>query len=166
MTAVRRYALLLTINRVGRNLFSQILITCVGNICRSPMAEALLRQRCLARLGDRIEVRSAGIHAVIGHPAEPFAGTLMTEFGLDISQHRGMKISPLLVRWAEIILVMELEQKRSIESRYPTARGKVFRLLENEGLDIPDPYQQDLEAFRSAFILIQRGVDEWIDKLS
>jgi protein-tyrosine phosphatase len=61
---------------------------------------------------------------------------------------------------------MELEQKRYIASHHPTARGKVFRLLEDENRDIPDPYRQDMEGFRTSFALIQQGVDEWIEKIS
>lgn len=130
------------------------------------MAEALFRQRSLTQLSYPVGVRSAGIHALIGHPADTLARSLMTESGLDISQHRGEKLGSQLVHWADIILVMELEQKRYIESHHPTARGKVFRLLEDESRDIPDPYRQDMKAFRAAFALIQQGVDEWVEKLS
>ncbi|MCW8944675.1 MAG: low molecular weight phosphotyrosine protein phosphatase [Sedimenticola sp.] len=147
-------------------MFSHILVTCVGNICRSPMAEALLRHHCTSHISHHLEIRSAGIHALIGHPADPLAEQLMTECGLDISQHRGQKLSPQLVQWADIILVMEQEHKRYIESRNPTARGKVFRLLEDEKRDIPDPYQQDKDAFSKALTLIQKGVEEWVIKLS
>lgn len=130
------------------------------------MGEALFRQCSLAQPGYPIEVRSAGTHALIGHPAETHAEKLMAELGLDISQHRGELLSSQLTHWADIILVMELEQKRYIESKYPTARGKVFRLLEDESRDIPDPYRQDIDAFRAALALIQKGTAEWIEKLS
>ena len=147
-------------------MFSNILITCIGNICRSPMAEELFRQQGLSRLNYSIEVRSAGTHALVEHSADSHANELMTELGLDITQHRAQKLNAELVSWADIILVMDLEQKRYIEGKHPTTRGKVFRLLESDGVDIPDPYKRGMDAFKAALGSIQKGTDEWIEKIS
>ncbi len=130
------------------------------------MAEALFHQHCVSQLSYPVEVRSAGIHALIGHPADTSARSLMAELDVDISRHRGEKLNSQLVQWADIILVMTLEQKRYIESHHPTVRGKVFRLLEDEGRDIPDPYRQNMEEFRTVLAFIQQGISEWIEKLS
>lgn len=147
-------------------MFNHILMVCVGNICRSPMAEALLRAQAKNLLDQPLWVQSAGTHALVGHPADPLAESLMTAIELDISDHRGQKISPQLLQWADIILVMELDQKRHIEAQYPTTRGKVFRLLENQQRDIPDPYRQGEAEFTAALGLIRLGVDEWLEKLT
>ncbi|OMH25767.1 hypothetical protein BGP75_24895 [Motiliproteus sp. MSK22-1] len=130
------------------------------------MAEAVFRSQGAKLLNYPIEVRSAGTHALIQHPADPNAQHLMSEINLDISDHRGQKLNPLLAQWADIIFVMDSDQKRHVESLYPTTRGKVFRLLEDSGKDIPDPYQQGIQAFRDSLTSIQEGVDQWIEKLS
>ncbi|MBV1915578.1 MAG: low molecular weight phosphotyrosine protein phosphatase [Pseudomonadales bacterium] len=147
-------------------MFSNILITCIGNICRSPMAEELFRQKGQAQLSYAIEVRSAGTHALVEHSADSHAEELMTELGLDITQHRAQKLNAELANWADIILVMDLEQKRYIEGKHQSTRGKVFRLLENDGADIPDPYKRGMESFKAALVSIQKGTDEWIEKIS
>ena len=146
-------------------MFSNILICCVGNICRSPMAEALFRQQAATQLNEKTQILSAGTQGLIGHAPDPKAIALMAEHNLDISGYGGTKLNTELAHWADIILVMETSQKQVVEQRYPTTRGKVFRLLEDERQDIPDPYRQDIEAFKSALILIEQGVEQWVGKL-
>jgi protein-tyrosine phosphatase len=132
-------------------VIKRILVICIGNICRSPIAEGLL-----ARAWPDKTVVSAGLGALVGHPAAPFSVQLMAEQGVDISAHRAQSVTPALVSAADLILTMDLAQKRHIEKIYPTARGKVFRLGES---DIPDPYRQDMAAFRRTFHLLSQGVD-------
>jgi protein-tyrosine phosphatase len=60
---------------------------------------------------------------------------------------------------------MELGHKMDIETREPSAKGKIFRLGEWGSNDIPDPYQLDLKAFETALNQIDQGVTEWIKKL-
>jgi protein-tyrosine phosphatase len=134
----------------------EILVLCIGNICRSPMAEGLLR----TTLSDR-NVRSAGIGALIGKPADPLSVQLMAENRIDISAHRAQQISTALVSQAEIILVMDTEQKKWVEAQYIAARGKVFRLCESLNRDVPDPYREGIERFREAQHLIKDGVTFW-----
>jgi len=63
-------------------------------------------------------------------------------------------------------LVMDEQQKRHLAMQYPHARGKVFKLGETTRQDIPDPYRQDPEVFRTAFSLIKNGVDEWVKRIN
>jgi protein-tyrosine phosphatase len=137
-----------------------ILIVCVGNICRSPMAEALLRER----LGNR-NVSSAGLSAVIGHGADPHAVALMGERGIDISEHRARQLVDPVSRNADLILVMETSHSREIEQRHPYARGRVFRLGHFDDADIADPYRQERGAFESSLRLIEKGVDQWAQRI-
>lgn len=130
------------------------------------MAEALFRLQAASQLNGAIEVRSAGTQALIGHAPDTLAIQLMGEQHLDISEYGGTKLNTELAHWADIILVMELSQKQLIEQRYPTTRGKVFRLLEDDRQDIPDPYRQGIEAFRATLQSIERGVDTWVGKLA
>jgi protein-tyrosine phosphatase len=139
----------------------KILVLCIGNICRSPMAEAMLREALPGRT-----VTSAGLGALIGKPADPSSLELMAEQDIDISAHRAQQISSALVAQAELILVMDLEQKKYVETQYIGTRGKVYRLGEGEKIDIPDPYREGIESFRHAHRLITEGVQFWADRIA
>jgi len=145
-------------------LFNNILIVCVGNICRSPMAEALLKSTLSTR-PNVYQVSSAGIGALVGHPADNKAKQLMIEKGIDISGHRADQLNEDMIRKADIILVMESAHKQAIEAKQPSAKGKVFRLGEWGDFDIPDPYQRDSIIFESVLRLIDLGVNQWLKKL-
>jgi protein-tyrosine phosphatase len=140
-----------------------ILIVCVGNICRSPMAEAVLKQ-ALAPRG--ITVASAGLGALVDYPADAHAVTLMQQRDLDITAHRAQQLNEALLAEADLVLVMEKAHKRAIEQNEPTARGKIYRVGEWQNQDIPDPYRQPLAAFEAALQQIDTAVVSWLPKLT
>ena len=140
-------------------MFSRILTVCVGNICRSPMAEGELRGR-LEKRGVKAVVESAGIAALVGRPADPTSQELMLARGIDISGHRARQLTPELIRSFELILVMEADQQRAVEDILPSARGRVHRIGRWGNFDVPDPYRRDREDFEHALELIVRGVDD------
>ena len=144
-------------------MIQNILVVCVGNICRSPMAEALLKSALRGQ--DGITVESAGLGALVGYPADDYALELMREMGEDVSSHRARQIHPDMVSAADLVLVMEARQKRAIDDADPTARGKVHRLGEWQDRDIDDPYRQDKAAFAEALEEIQEGVVSWVEKI-
>lgn len=137
-----------------------ILVVCIGNICRSPMAEALLA----AALPD-LSVSSAGTGALVGQPADAAAVQLMDARGLNISAHRARQIGSTLCQQADLILVMDQAQRRHLESLYPQVRGKVFRIGELAKQDVPDPYRRGPEAFKLALALIETGVNVWVERI-
>lgn len=139
----------------------RILVVCIGNICRSPMAEQLLREA----LGAEFSVSSAGLGALIGHPADAHARALMAERGSDIEAHRARQINAELVRQHDLILVMTLRQKQEVEAQYPAARGRVFRFCHWSQQDVADPYQLARDAFEEALALIEQGVADWQRRL-
>lgn len=145
-------------------MFDRILIVCTGNICRSPMAEFLLRQR-LSQGGGKAEVRSAGIGALVNHPVDAIVFSLMQAKGLDLTPHRGQQVTQNLTRWAELILVMEPHHKEAVVDMDPTARGKTFLLGHWTGQEIPDPYRQENEVYAQSLELIEASIDPWLKKL-
>lgn len=141
-----------------------VLVVCVGNICRSPMAEAMLQQALDDKLD--ISVTSAGIGALEDFPADGHSIQLMQERGLDISGHRARQLTADMITATDLILVMEAGHKRAIDEQDPTARGKIYRLCEWRDREIPDPYRQARKAFEEALVLIEKGVQDWADKIN
>lgn len=142
-------------------MIDSILVVCVGNICRSPMGEGLLRQAL-----PECHVSSAGLGALVGEPADPIAVELMRARELDITRHRARQLTPGMMEEADLVLVMELDHQRHIERNYPLARGKIFRLCESMRVDIPDPYRRGREAFDRALCHIVQGAEAWVPKIN
>jgi protein-tyrosine phosphatase len=140
-------------------MFGRILVVCVGNVCRSPMAAALLARRLSAR-SPAVAVESAGISALVGRPADPIAVELMRERGLDISSHRARQLTEALVLSADLVVVMEQGHVRAIEAAFPRARGRVHRLGRWGGFDVPDPHRQPRAAFEHALERIEQGIED------
>jgi protein-tyrosine phosphatase len=142
-------------------MIRRILVVCIGNICRSPMAEGLLKRA----LPDR-QISSAGLAALTGYGADQIAVQIMAEQGIDIGAHRARTVTDALVRESDLILVMDSQQQQQIATEYPHTRGKVFRLGETAKQDIPDPYRQSAEMFRSSFDLIASGSGAWVKRIN
>jgi len=138
----------------------RILVLCVGNICRSPMAQALL-----AREFPDKTVWSAGLSALVGNPADPMAVEVAAAHGLDLSAHRAQQVTGWMSQVAELILVMEQGHKSELEQKFPLVRGRVFRLGELGKFDIADPYRQSKASFETAYADIERGVAQWAPRI-
>jgi protein-tyrosine phosphatase len=141
-------------------MIETILVVCEGNICRSPMAKAFLADAL-----PGVTVLSGGVNALVGKPATAIAQEVMLTRGFDISEHRAQQISRSSCAEADLILVMDRDQRKFLEERYPLIRGKVFRLGEHENTDILDPYRQPRFVFERCARLIEMGVDSWLSRL-
>ncbi|MCT8175260.1 low molecular weight protein-tyrosine-phosphatase [Variovorax sp. CY25R-8] len=137
-----------------------VLVVCIGNICRSPMGEAIIASEL-----PHLEVSSAGIGALVGKPADPVARELMAERGLDIESHRARQLTSLMCQRADLILAMDEEQRLHINHRHPFTRGKLFRLGDIARIDIPDPYRLGRAAFEQALQLIDAGATAWAERI-
>jgi len=141
-------------------VIKQILIVCVGNVCRSPMAEHLFR-RHLSPVG--IQVESAGLGALAGRAMDATALQLLAERGVDGTAHRARQLSVSMIRSADLILAMEREHMTQVMRLVPESRGKLMLLdCWESALDIPDPFRQSREAFEHVAVLIDRGVRRWL----
>jgi protein-tyrosine-phosphatase len=145
-----------------------ILFVCTGNLCRSPMAAGLLRQRLVKEgLDNRYEVDSAGVWAVDGRAASPNAVAVMAERGIDISEHVARTVSADDVATADLVLVMGREHAQMLLNTWPQYDYKVHRLSEIAGKrqDVEDPYGGPIEEYRSCADTIAAYIDEGLRRI-
>lgn len=142
-------------------VFDNILVVCVGNICRSPMAAAILTKRYPQK-----HIDSAGVSALVGHPADTKAIEVMAVDNIDISTHVAKQISEELVGKADLILTMSTGQTKWIEERWPHCRGKTFRVGHWIDKDIIDPYRSPKSVFEVAKSNIVNSLEQWNEKIT
>jgi protein-tyrosine-phosphatase len=120
-----------------------VLFVCTGNICRSPMAEVLLRAR-LDRDESRRDwrVKSAGTLMIEGQPASTYAVVEMAERGIDLRAHRSRGVSRELMAETDLVLAMAQSHVEALEAIFPDYTHKVHLLSEMTGqkYSISDPY--------------------------
>ncbi len=133
----------------------KVMVICQGNICRSPFAERQLAKHC-----PQLEVRSAGLKARNGDPAQPAAARVGLEFGVTLDDHAAHLLRDVDVEWADLILGMQGWHQASVHRRWPKARERV-RLLGDFLADAPhtieDPWGAPDDYFHGVFEQIARA---------
>lgn len=127
------------------NLPFRVLHVCTGNLCRSPVAEHLMRAALLARAGDaadHVAVSSAGTHGFPGDPMEPFAREVLGDRGVDGSAFRARELAADLVGRADLVLTATRQHRVAVVALAPDAAARTFTLREfarlAEGVDAAD----------------------------
>ncbi|QFU09428.1 Low molecular weight protein-tyrosine-phosphatase YfkJ [Rhodobacteraceae bacterium THAF1] len=145
----------------------RILVVCLGNICRSPSAEAVLRAKAESR-GLDWQIDSAGTgdwH--IGNPPYGPMIAAAREAGYDLSDLRARQVGPDDFARFDLILVTDRQNQRDVEALRPTGNKTPVRLLApfagDAGQDVPDPYHT--RDFDGALRLIERAADGLLDQL-
>lgn len=140
---------------------TRILMVCLGNICRSPLAEGILSSKLDP---EKFYVDSAGTgHWHVGEQPDPRSIKIAKKFGVDITHQRGRQITVQDFEDFDLIYVMDNENKRNVSILAPndTARNKVNLILnelfENENVDVPDPYYGEESDFEHVFKLLDEA---------
>jgi protein-tyrosine phosphatase len=144
----------------------RVVFVCTGNICRSPMAEAVFRS-LIAEHGydDRLHVWSAGTgdwH--VGERADPRTRTALTARGYDADAHRARQFDRAAFDEVDLVVAFDRGQERILRHWAATEqdRAKVALLLSFDPehgtqLDVPDPYYSDAALFDSVLTMIERS---------
>ena len=149
---------------------SSILFVCLGNICRSPLVEAVARKH-FAEAGLDIEVASCGIggwHA--GEQADPRMRAAAAKAGYELEAHRARQLRASDFERYDLLLAMDSNNLRDMQrvSR-GEAHDRLALFLEWSGAmpprDFPDPYYEELIAFTQSIELAERGVKGLIDRV-
>lgn len=109
---------------------ASILIVCTGNICRSPIAEGLLRHHLQARGVGDVQVASAGVSGWDGSPASTEAVEALAERGIDISSHLARRLGRQTIDSADLVIAMAEEHRREMARIAPSAGPRTFTLKE------------------------------------
>ncbi len=148
------------------------LIVCTGNTCRSPMGEALMKQRFAEKLNCEIgelesrgvTVQSAGIAAMSGSRASQEAVDAMRERGLDLSQHCSQPLTDTLVRDADIILTMTRGHRDAIVSHVPQVASRTKLICLDES-DVSDPIGGTPDVYSQCADQISGQLAQWVEQL-
>jgi len=151
----------------------RVLMICMGNICRSPTAAGVLRERLRkAGLAAQVEVDSAGTHADwhAGEQADARARRHALARGYDLSKHRARRISDEDFERYDLILAMDWDNIAALEERCPPAqRDKLRRLSEfgrvHASEVVPDPYYAGPAAFDHVLDLVEDACDGVVEHL-
>ena len=142
----------------------KILFVCTGNLCRSPLAEGYLKKILADKGLSGVEVGSAGSWAYDGSPSSEAAQQVAEENGFKLSTHLTRKLTPEMITQADIVAVMDEDQREELVHLVPGAKDKIvlLRSFASDGSfmkNIPDPYGAGLDSFRYVFGLIKESVD-------
>jgi protein-tyrosine-phosphatase len=143
-----------------------VLVVCTGNICRSAMAGAFLREHLRELGAAHIRVSSAGTHAEVGRPALPEAVRAATAIRGDLSGHRSTQLDLVSAREADLVLCAATDHRKHILAWWPDvpqARVHLFNepIAGAAPVDVDDPYGWDDEVFLLAARVIDRAMGAW-----
>ncbi len=141
-----------------------MLVACTGNLCRSPLAGAIL-ERLAGEKGLPLEVRTRGLTAVEGESPPLETLRAAREAGLDLSGHRGRQLNTEDLEWADRVLVMEPWQKEALEgmkSGGALVQG-LWEWAPGSPGEIPDPYMEEAGAHLRVLRLLERALEAWLE---
>ena len=149
-----------------------IMFVCTGNICRSAMAECILKDKILKKgYMNAIRVCSSGVSAYTGDiPTDEAISVMEDEYNLDLITHRATNVEDSDIMHMDLILAMTVRHKFFLISMYPQLKDKIFTLREYVGasendMNIDDPYGYGKNVYSDCAKQINDCIDELLVKL-
>lgn len=154
-----------TLHGASNPIALRILIVCTANVCRSPMAEAVLRHLALEG-GEHLSAFSRGLVTPARTTVHEWAVKACRDAGVPIDQNRqAVRLCFSNVYSSDLILVMEQAHRSALRRDFPAYTGKVHMLGRWQGLEIEDPLGGDEEQFTRCLCAIRTGVAAWMERL-
>ncbi len=147
----------------------KILMVCLGNICRSPLAEGILKSKIDP---EKVEVESAGTgHWHVGNPPDERSISIGKKYNIDITEQRGRQFTVKDFDEFDLIYVMDNSNKDNVLAlaKNEDQKSKVKLILDeifpDENVDVPDPYYGGTLGFESVFKMLDEACDQIAAKL-
>ncbi|WP_350292080.1 low molecular weight protein-tyrosine-phosphatase [uncultured Croceitalea sp.] len=148
---------------------TKVLMVCLGNICRSPLAEGILQSKTNSESVFVDSAGTAGFH--IGNQPDKRSINVAAKYGIDISQQSCRKFSASDFEVFDYIYVMDKSNYANVIAKAPyTSEEKKVKLLLSEGTseiqEVPDPYYGGNDGFEKVFQLIDKACDKIAEKIN
>ena len=147
----------------------KIMFICTGNICRSAMADGLMK-KLVKDTGKDIEVYSCGVFAEDGDRPTYNAIEVMERMDIDLRKHQATNIRNSNIKEMDIILCATQSHKNAVEQLYPELKRKIYTIkeyagYEKEDWDISDPWGYDIEIYQFCAQQLEKCLEKIIDKI-
>lgn len=145
-----------------------ILFVCTGNVCRSPMAQALFNARAKRAGEDALfHADSAGTWALKNQPASGHAISTMAQRGIDLTKHSGRTVTLKSLAAASVVIVMTRSHSEALAAEFPAHRRKIHLMseLKSRSFDVSDPYGGSPAEYASCARLLEDSIDSGYAKI-
>ncbi|MCC6546279.1 hypothetical protein IT570_03835 [Candidatus Sumerlaeota bacterium] len=145
-----------------------VVLLCTGDTCRGPMAQGYMRHALAEKGIKHVDVKTAGVMTIPGLIPTPEASQVMSNAGIDISQHRSSPLTPELIHKADIILGMtpfhvQFALRGSEEAKIKTFLLKEFAESDVKNYQITDPMGMTLEVYKRVYREMKLAIDKMIE---
>ncbi len=146
---------------------ANVLIICTANICRSPLVEAMLREKLREHNYSDWTVSSAGTWAEWERPAARYSQKIAQRIGLDLSGHIAKMVTEEMMAETDLVLVMTDNHKEALQIDFKSQAHKVFLMSEMIGrnYNIVDPYGGPSEGYEEMYRDVSRLLDQGFEQI-
>lgn len=154
----------------------KILFVCLGNICRSPLAEGIFKNLLeKENLTESFFVHSAGTgHWHIGEAPDIRTQQTAAKHGLDISQHKGQQVHARIFQEYDYVIAMDKDNERILKNMSAQTQNKHAQILMMRQFDpmaptkdapVPDPYYGGIDGFEKVYAIIERSCKQLLEEI-